>query len=83
MRELDQAPFGMIGLETMLALVVTKLIEPGYLDWSQALAKLDHQIRPLGLDMGTPQIGGDADITIIDPTRTLDGGSSEIPFEEF
>ena len=33
MRELDQAPFGIVGLETALGLVVTRLIEPGHLDW--------------------------------------------------
>ena len=40
MQELDRAPFGILGLETALGLVVTKLIEPGHLDWSQALEKL-------------------------------------------
>ena len=33
MQELDQAPFGIVGLETSLGLVITKLIEPGHLDW--------------------------------------------------
>ena len=40
MRELDQAPFGIVGLETALGLVVTELIEPGHLDWPTALAKM-------------------------------------------
>ena len=30
MRELDQAPFGIVGLETALGLVITRLIEPGH-----------------------------------------------------
>lgn len=68
MRELDQAPFGIVGLETALGLVVTKLIEPGLLDWSTALAKLTvNPARILGLHKGTLQIGADADITVIDP----------------
>ena len=68
MQELDQAPYGMIGLETTLGLVVSKLIEPGYLDWSTALSKMTTQpAQVLGLDKGTLQIGADADITIIDP----------------
>ena len=40
MQELDQAPFGIVGLETALGLVVTQLIEPGHLDWPTALAKM-------------------------------------------
>ena len=68
MRELDVAPFGMINLETALSLVITKLIEPGHLDWPTALAKLTiNPARVLGLSKGTLQIGADADVTIIDP----------------
>ncbi len=68
MRELDQAPFGIVGLETALGLVVTKLIEPGLLDWPTALAKMTlHPARILGINKGTLQLGADADITVIDP----------------
>jgi dihydroorotase len=68
MQELDQAPFGIIGLETMLGLVVTRLIEPGHLDWPTALAKITiNPARILGLPFGTLQVGAEADITIIDP----------------
>ncbi len=68
MRELDQAPFGIVGLETALGLVVTQLIEPGHLDWPQAIAKMTiNPARILGIPKGTLAIGADADITIIDP----------------
>jgi dihydroorotase len=69
MRELDQAPFGIVGLETSLGLVVTKLIEPGHLDWPSALAKMTiNPARVLGLKKkGTLAIGADADVTVIDP----------------
>ena len=68
MQELDRAPFGIIGLETLLGLVVTKLIEPGHLDWPTALAKLTcNPARILGIDKGTLAVGADADVTIIDP----------------
>lgn len=68
MRELDQAPFGMINLETTLALVITRLIEPGHITWSQAIAKLStNPGRILGLSKGTLQVGADADIVVIDP----------------
>jgi dihydroorotase len=68
MQELDRAPFGIIGLETALGLVVTKLIDPGHLDWPAALAKMTiNPARILGTPKGTLAIGADADVTIIDP----------------
>src|SRR5262245_51555817 len=68
MQEFDLAPFGMTSLETTLALVVTKLIEPGHLDWMTALSKLTiNPARVLGLKKGTLRPGADADVTIIDP----------------
>jgi len=68
MRELDQAPFGIVGLETLLGLVVTKLIEPGHLDWPDAIRKMSlNPARILGIPKGTLQLGADADVTLIDP----------------
>ncbi|MGA2064718.1 MAG: dihydroorotase [Thermoguttaceae bacterium] len=68
MQELDQAPFGIVGLETALGLAVTRLIEPGHLDWPSALAKMTvNPARILGIPKGTLALGADADITIIDP----------------
>lgn len=68
MRELDQAPFGIVGLETSLGLVSTKLVLPGLLDWPTALAKMTvNPARILGINKGTLQLGADADITVIDP----------------
>jgi dihydroorotase len=68
MQELDRAPFGIVGLETALGLVVTRLIEPGLLDWPSALQKMTvNPARILGIDKGTLQIGADADVTVIDP----------------
>jgi dihydroorotase len=70
LQELDQAPFGMVNLETTLALVVTQLIQPGHLDWSTAISKMTlNPARALGLNKGTLQVNADADITIIDPER--------------
>ena len=68
MQELDRAPFGAVGLETALGLVITQLIEPGHLDWMAALAKLTiNPARILGIPKGTLALGAEADITIIDP----------------
>lgn len=68
MHDLAQAPFGIVGLETSLGLVITRLIEPGHIDWPTAIRKMS--LAPaeiLGIPKGTLRLGADADITIIDP----------------
>jgi dihydroorotase len=68
LRELDQAPFGIVGLETLLPITVKGLIEPGHLTWPDVIRKLT--INPahlLGIPKGTLRAGADADVTIIDP----------------
>ena len=67
-RELDQAPNGIIGLETLLPICVGALIEPGHLTWPQLLLKLTiNAAKVLGIDRGTLRVGAIADVTIIDP----------------
>jgi dihydroorotase len=67
-RELDQAPNGILGLETFLPLCVTHLIEPGHLTWPQMLAKMTcNPAKVLSIDRGTLQPGRPADVTVIDP----------------
>ncbi len=69
MRELDQAPNGIIGLETLLPICVVALIEPKHLTWPQLIEKLTlNPARVLGIDRGTLQPGARADVTVIDPT---------------
>jgi dihydroorotase len=68
MRELDQAPSGIIGLETLLPVSIQALIEPGHLSWPQLLEKLTvNPARVLGIERGTLQSGVVADVTILDP----------------
>jgi dihydroorotase len=67
-REFDQAPNGILGLETFLPLCVTHLIEPGHLTWPRMLAKMTcNPAAVLGIDRGTLQTGRPADVTVIDP----------------
>ncbi len=66
-REIDQAPFGILGLETFLPLVIKALIEPGHLTWPRALEKMTaNAARLLNIAKGTLRAGADADVTIID-----------------
>jgi dihydroorotase len=68
MRELDQAPNGIIGLETLLPICIKELIEPGVLTWPQLIEKLTlNPARVLSIERGTLAPGAVADVTIIDP----------------
>jgi dihydroorotase len=68
MRELDLAPFGIIGLETLVPITVTNLIDPGHLTWPEVIRKLTiNPAQLLGIPKGTLRPGADADVTLIDP----------------
>ncbi len=69
-QEFDLAPFGVVGLETALGLSLTTLVAPGLLTLNQAIAKLTSEpARVLKLQKGRIVEGGDADLTILDPSR--------------
>jgi len=66
--EFELAPFGMVGLETAVGLVWTKLVIPGILTACEAVAKMTvNPARILNLKKGLIEVGGEADITVIDP----------------
>ncbi len=67
-RPFEQAPNGIVGLETLLPICVVALIEPGHLTWPQLIEKLTiNPARVLGIDRGTLKPCAVADVTIIDP----------------
>jgi dihydroorotase len=66
-RELDHAPFGIIGLETALSLSLM-LVEEGVLTLPEMIRKLTQNPADiLRKKIGRLAIGGVADVTIIDP----------------
>lgn len=67
--DFNQAPFGIIGLETSLALTIRELVAPGILNWNQVTDRMSTApARISGLDTkGWIKEGFDADITIVDP----------------
>ena len=68
LREIDQAPFGIVGLETLLPITIKSLIEPGHLTWPEVIRALTIEpAKLLGIAKGTLAPGADADVTIIDP----------------
>jgi dihydroorotase len=68
--EFDRAEFGVIGLETELAVSITELVQTGLLSWTQLAEKLAlHPARILGIDRGTLGVGLPADIIVISPEK--------------
>lgn len=69
-REFDDAPFGLVGLETALGVCLRELVEPGHLDLPgliDRLACIPAGIVPLPRGAGTLQPGAPADVTVFDP----------------
>ena len=67
-REIDVAPFGIIGLESSLPLSLETLVDSGKLTASQLVEKMAlNPSRILGIPKGTLQIGADADVAVVDP----------------
>lgn len=65
--EFDLCENGIVGLETMLPLVITKLVNEKVLSLSEAIAKMScNPAKVLHLDKGTLGKGKAADTTIID-----------------
>ncbi len=68
--EFAYAPFGILGLETLVPLTVDRLIHSGHLSWQEAIKRVTvNPARILGLDLGTLGVGQSADITVIDPEK--------------
>jgi dihydroorotase len=67
-REFDLAPFGIIGFETILSLVLNELVDSGVLSLSKAVSKMtSNPAKIFNLEgRGTLKEGNIADITIID-----------------
>jgi len=62
------APFGVIGLESSLAIFIRELIHGEVLSWPEMIAKMTvNPARILGIERGTLSKGAVADVTIIDP----------------
>jgi len=68
-REFADAPNGIVGLETALAVVVTHLVVPGILDWPTLVDRMSvAPAKVFNLPGGSLRRGTVADITIFDPS---------------
>lgn len=70
-QSLEEAPFGIVGLETAVPLTITELVDTGYLTPLEMAEKMStNPAKILGIDKGSLKPGKIADITIIDPNAT-------------
>lgn len=86
--EFDNAPFGIIGLESSLGIALTYLVHAKQLSPSGLVTRMSSAPAAiLGLKKGALSVGMDADITVIDPdekwilrSETFESKSRNSPF---
>ena len=85
-KPLTEAPSGILGLETSLALGITELVDKGFLTLPQLMRKMSlNPARLYRLDCGRLEAGAPADLVLFDPEEewTVEGfhsKSSNSPF---
>lgn len=69
-REFDDAPFGVVGLETAFGVAHTELVVGGLMTLSQLIERMSvAPARAFGLPGGTLAVGAPADIVVFDATH--------------
>ena len=72
-KSFDEAPFGVVGLETAVPVTITELVRTGILTPLQMVEKMSYNpAKILGIDRGELSPGKAADITIINPALEYD-----------
>jgi dihydroorotase len=70
--EFDHAAFGVVGLETAVSVLMDRLVRPGLLPLGTLVARLSRDpARLLNLPGGSLAAGAPADLTLLDPERTV------------
>jgi len=91
MLEFDRAPFGVVGLETAVGLILDRFVRTGILGMERMVEMFSRNpARILGLERGTIAKGAVADITVLDPDREwvvkstdFESRSRNTPFEGY
>ena len=69
-REFDNAPHGIIGLETALGVAIRDLVEPGVLSLPALIDRMSTRAaRIFNLPGGTLAVGAPADVVVLDPAE--------------
>jgi dihydroorotase len=77
--EFDHAPFGIVGLETCVALAFDRLIHSGLIRIGRLVELLSvNPARILGVPGGSLAVGAPADITILAPDLKVTVGASRL-----
>ena len=72
-REFEAAPFGVVGLETSLPLVLTHMVETGEMSWQRLVEVMCVNPRRVArLEPVRVAAGSVADLTLVDPTLEFD-----------
>ncbi|POP32498.1 dihydroorotase [Lactonifactor longoviformis] len=87
-QSMKKAPFGIVGLETSVALTISELVEPGILTPMQMAEKMSYNpAQVIGSERGSLAVGKPADVVIIDPkaeyiidARKFDSKGKNTPF---
>ncbi len=70
-QEFDNAPFGVVGLETALGVALTELVEAGVLDLPALVRRLSTRPAEIAhLPAGTLAPGAAADVVVFDPAAS-------------
>jgi dihydroorotase len=71
-QEFDVAPFGVIGVQTMLSVLMTELVSKNKIPIELAISKMTSSpAKILGIDRGKLEVGAIADIIILNPKREI------------
>jgi dihydroorotase len=66
-REFDDAPFGVVGLETALGLGITELVDAGHMSLATLVERMSTRPAQIfHLEAGTLRVGAPADIVVFD-----------------
>ena len=78
MLEFDRAPFGVVGLETAVSLILDRFVQPGKITLTRMVELFSvNPARILKLDRGTLAPGAWGDVTVLDPDAETEVRSSE------
>ena len=70
MQEFEKCPFGILGLETALGVVIERLVHPGKISLKRLVEMFTiNPARILGLDRGTLRAGSPGDVTVFSLDR--------------
>ncbi|MCX7918778.1 MAG: dihydroorotase [bacterium] len=71
-QEFDVAPFGVIGVQTMVSVIFTELVAKNKIILERAIQAMSYNPATiLGLDRGRLDVGSIADVVIIDPKKEI------------